>query len=457
MGSVWVAYNEQLDIRVAIKVMSAVSSPELVARFEREAKAAAQLQSQHVVQVFEHGVHEGLPYIVMELLTGEDLKQCFRREGRLSEGRTARILGDVCKALRRAHEVGIIHRDLKPANIFLAQRDDEEVVKVLDFGIAKTMMTDEEGLTQTGALVGTPHYMSPEQARRSTRHVDHRSDLWAVGVIAYRALTGKLPYPGTEIIDVLLRVCSDPVPTPSSIAPDLSPEVDFFFERALARDPDDRFQSAREMAEALAALAGSRLIDSMPPAELSGRATPILTSPGRAQQLGARASSRPPPPMPSSRRSPAAPGAMLSPREQRTAFFGSSPGTTVAAAPPGGSQINGVTPSLQYRPGDQRTPPSGMEAAASAPMVVSSSVRRSGPLVPIPMQAPIVAPEPPAARPVPEPVIHSIRPPPRSGARWIVWLAAGAAFLAIAIVLAVLATGSGQPSPPGPAPTGAHT
>src|SRR5690348_15647639 len=107
MGSVWAAHNEQLGIRVAIKVMSAVSSPESVARFEREARAAAQLQSQHVVQIFEHGVHAGLPYIAMELLVGEDLRHCFKREGRLSVARTASILGDVCKALRRAHELGI--------------------------------------------------------------------------------------------------------------------------------------------------------------------------------------------------------------------------------------------------------------------------------------------------------------------------------------------------------------
>src|SRR5262249_5318902 len=154
--------------------------------------------------------------------------------------------------------------------------DDEEVVKVLDFGIAKSLVTDEEGITQTGALVGTPHYMSPEQARRTTKEVDQRSDLWAVGVIAFRALTGKLPFPGTDVIDVLMRVCTEPVPPASSVAPDLGPDVDLFFERALAREPDARFQSAREMAEALAALAGRpSIVDAGQLPGGSGRTTPV--------------------------------------------------------------------------------------------------------------------------------------------------------------------------------------
>jgi hypothetical protein len=259
MGSVWVAFNTQLEVPVALKFMAPalVSSAELVSRFEREAKGAAQLRNPHVVQIFEHGLDEGTPYIAMELLEGEDLGARLRARKRLSLQETSRILGDVCKALRRAHDMGLVHRDLKPANIFLCAHDEYEIVKVLDFGIAKSVSASAQGeATKTGALVGSPHYMSPEQARRTNKQVDHRADLWAVGVIAFRCLTGRLPYPGDDVIDVLVRVCTEPVPLPSSLAPDLGPEVDRFFARALTRDPDGRFQSAKEMADALSALAG---------------------------------------------------------------------------------------------------------------------------------------------------------------------------------------------------------
>ena len=260
MGSVWSAWNTQLDVPVAIKFMAPamVSSVELVARFEREARAAAQIRSSHVVQIYEHGVDDGLPFIVMELLEGEDLGQRMRRVGRMPLADTARIVSSVCKALRRAHAIGIVHRDLKPANVFLARGDDddEEVIKVLDFGVVKSLAEAvESGVTKTGELIGTPNYMSPEQAR-STKTVDHRSDLWSLGIISYRALTAILPFPDDEGIERLMRICSEPVPPPSTYAPDLCPEVDAFFAKALAMDPEDRFQTAREMADALAHIAG---------------------------------------------------------------------------------------------------------------------------------------------------------------------------------------------------------
>ncbi|MFO0590695.1 MAG: protein kinase [Polyangiaceae bacterium] len=260
MGSVWSAWNTALDVPVAIKFMapSLVASPELIARFEREARAAAQLRSTHVVQIFEHGLDMGQPFIVMELLDGEDLGARMRREGRLAMKDTAEVVLGVCRALRRAHGMGIVHRDLKPANIFLARddEDDEVVVKVLDFGVVKSLAEAvESGVTRTGELIGTPHYMSPEQAR-STRSVDHRSDLWSLAIIAYRALTASLPFPDEDGIGMLLRACSEHAPPPSRFAPDLGPEVDAFFERALALDPEERFQSAREMADAMCQLAG---------------------------------------------------------------------------------------------------------------------------------------------------------------------------------------------------------
>jgi eukaryotic-like serine/threonine-protein kinase len=259
MGSVWVARHVQLDVDVAVKFMAPAyaESADARARFEREAKAAAQLKSPNVVQVHDYGIADGVPYLVMELLQGEDLGERLRRQRRLSLPAAAAMLTPACKALRRAHEAGIVHRDLKPGNIFLARQDDEEIVKVLDFGVAK--VTDPgsgASSTKAGTLVGSPNYMSPEQVR--AKHVDHRSDLWSMGVVLFEAVTGQLPFPGDDVGDVLVEVCTAPIPVPSHIAPDLGPVVDRFFERALAREPAARFQSARELAEAFASLAGAQ-------------------------------------------------------------------------------------------------------------------------------------------------------------------------------------------------------
>ena len=260
MGSVWVARHLQLDTDVALKLILPERSESVNARarFEREAKAGAAIRSPHVVQVLDYGVDGDMPFLAMELLEGEDLAARITREGRLSLAATAAVLVPVCKALKRAHEAGLVHRDLKPANIFLATHGDEEIPKVLDFGIAKALA---EGLastsTRSGALLGSPHYMSPEQVRRS-KQVDHRTDLWSIGVIAFRCLTGERPFKGEEIGDVLVEICTDPIPAPSSICPDLGEDVDRFFDRALARDMDQRFQSARELGEALNALASGR-------------------------------------------------------------------------------------------------------------------------------------------------------------------------------------------------------
>jgi serine/threonine-protein kinase len=258
MGSVWVGRHLQLDVDIAIKFMAPqlASSPDLRARFEREAKAAALLKSPYAVQVYDYGIEDGTPYIVMELLEGEDLSARLAREGRLSIPAMYRILDEVGKALRRAHEIGLVHRDLKPGNIFLSRQAGEEIVKVVDFGIAKsTGVIPGAQATRTGALLGSPSYMSPEQIR-SSNQVDHRTDLWSLGVIAFQCLTGRLPFPGDEVGEVLVDVCTAPIPVASQIAPGLPPAVDRFLERALMRPVDQRFQSAREMVEAFGALLG---------------------------------------------------------------------------------------------------------------------------------------------------------------------------------------------------------
>jgi serine/threonine protein kinase len=258
MGAVWAARHVELDTAVAIKLMvsSHAASDDSRARFKREAKAAAQLRSPHIAEVRDYGVEGDAPYLVMELLEGEDLGARLKREGRLSLAAAAQIITPLCKGLRRAHEAGIVHRDLKPANIFLARQDDEVVVKIVDFGLAKALAEGPSGgQTESGVILGTPYYMSPEQVRDSKR-IDPRSDLWSAGVIAYRCLTGVLPFTGEGLPAVLMSVCTGPIPVPSRIAPDLSPAVDRFFERALARDVSLRFQDAREFGESFAALLG---------------------------------------------------------------------------------------------------------------------------------------------------------------------------------------------------------
>ena len=264
MGSVWEGRHNSLGTRVAIKFIDPeyAESEEACARFVTEARAAATIQSKHAIQIFDHGVTDGgRPYMVMELLLGEPLDKRIERLGTLPLQETARIIGHVCRALQRAHDAGIIHRDLKPENIFLVRTpdDDDEIAKVLDFGIAKIKAPPgEEGLsssTKTGAVLGTPYYMSPEQAR-GLRNIDHRSDLWSLGVIAHKCVTGVLPFEGESVGDLLVKICTSPVPTPSVTVPGLPASFDAWFFRALEREPSRRFSRASELSDALAFAAG---------------------------------------------------------------------------------------------------------------------------------------------------------------------------------------------------------
>ncbi len=263
MGSVWVGRHLDLDKEVAVKFMDpSCATPEGRIRFEREAKAAACLQSPHVVAVSDYGLDDDLPYIVMELLKGEDLEERLDRQGRLSLEEASNILTQASKALRRAQELGIVHRDLKPHNLFLAKgvsdgEENDETLKILDFGIAKeTGPAIVGGATQTGELMGSPHYMSPEHVR-GVRDIDHRSDLWSLGVIIFRAVTGRLPFDSENVGDVIGKILADPIPKPTHIAPDLPPAIDDYFSRALSRDRNQRFQSAKEMADVFAELVRS--------------------------------------------------------------------------------------------------------------------------------------------------------------------------------------------------------
>ena len=257
MGTVWEGVHVSLGTRVAVKFIDSehTENADVRNRFANEAQAAARLRTKHVVQVFDHGVHEdGRSYIVMEFLSGETLDRRLDRSGRLSPQETTRIVIQVCRALTKAHAAGIVHRDLKPENIFLVwdEEDSEDIVKVVDFGIAK--FTDgtasATSATRTGAMLGTPFYMSPEQAR-GLRTVDFRTDLWSLGVVAYECIVGQVPFDGEAVGDLVVKICTAPLPSPSQLASGVPPGFDAWFRRALERDPARRFSSAAELGEAL--------------------------------------------------------------------------------------------------------------------------------------------------------------------------------------------------------------
>jgi eukaryotic-like serine/threonine-protein kinase len=272
MGSVWKAEHVLLHSHVAIKIID----PEVarlefnLARFLREAKTLATLRSPNVVQVLDFGSDSDTPYLVMELLQGQTLGRRVADKGRLSLSETSGVLEDVCTAMALVHEQGLIHRDLKPENIFLCNTGGQRVTKVVDFGIAKSLRGDMSASmqTRTGHMLGTPSYMSPEQCR-GLKDIDHRADLWALGVITYECLVGKVPFEGEVLGDLLLRICMDPLPIPSERAKGLPDEFDAWFAKAVARDRSVRFQSALELSKALSELTASGAVGSTPPARES--------------------------------------------------------------------------------------------------------------------------------------------------------------------------------------------
>ena len=277
MGSVWLAERLGLGKNVAIKILDGATSENASGheRFAREAKALAALKSRNIVSILDFGVHNGTPFHVMEVLDGEDLEHRLRRVGRMTPVALAPFVDHVCRGLLRAHSAGLVHRDLKPANIFLAQEEGEEIAKLIDFGIVKVMGKDGKNVTQTGDVIGTPLYMSPVQVR-GNRDVDHRSDLWSLGVTVFRALTGRLPFDGQTSGDILVRICTDPVPNIRALNPNLPPEAEGFIERALAREPHDRFQTAEDFANAFQSVAKAQSSHSGPQ---SSRRTPIVSVP----------------------------------------------------------------------------------------------------------------------------------------------------------------------------------
>lgn len=252
MGIVFLATDLDLERPVAIKVLleEHVEDQGAVARFLREAKASVKIKSEHVAHVYETGkLANGVPYIVMEYLQGQDLADRLEQGGPLDEGQIAEILLQACEALAEAHAAGIVHRDLKPANLFLARRPDgSDVIKILDFGISK--ISTNSVLTKSQTLVGSPYYMSPEQLE-SAQDVDARADIWAAGVIMYELWTGKRPFEGNSLAALCVTVLNASPKPLSELKESTSPQFAGVVSRCLQKSRSDRFQNVAELAEAL--------------------------------------------------------------------------------------------------------------------------------------------------------------------------------------------------------------
>jgi serine/threonine-protein kinase len=291
MGAVFSATNTTIGKRVALKFLTREAARDRSAteRFQREAEAAGVIESEHIVHVFDSGTsEEGLPFLVMELLSGEDLRTCLQREGMLPVARAVDIATQVLRGLVRAHEAGIIHRDLKPDNVFLCRRDDgTTLAKIVDFGISKLSHgRAAKTLTRRGMVLGTAYYMAPEQAE-AAEGVDHRADLYGVGTILFEMLAGRPPHVAPTHEAVLVAICTQDAPDVRSLRAETPAELARVLGRALARNRDDRISSAREFLEALGGAPGSTSAARALPANGPTRAAHAPTTTERLR-LGSR-------------------------------------------------------------------------------------------------------------------------------------------------------------------------
>jgi len=301
MGTVFAAKHIALGNTVAIKFLhpEVVASEDARMRFAREAKIAARLgeRSRYIVRVTDYGVVDNVgPFLVMEHLQGEDLTARLRRQGRIPLLETVQIIGQLCRALEVAHRAGVVHRDIKPANVFLARphTNMSVFVKLMDFGVAKLLAASEPvsgpHSTRVGAVIGTPAYMSPEQLL--AQPVDHRTDLFGVAALTYRMLTGESPFGNGTLAEMGVRIVTLMPRSPSELVPDLPKAIDAWFTKALAKSPDDRFDSATALATALAEAAGVEVGSALPRAV---HPTPVPSSERQLPDSGVRLAATPEP------------------------------------------------------------------------------------------------------------------------------------------------------------------
>jgi eukaryotic-like serine/threonine-protein kinase len=318
MGVVYLAEHIAIEKRVALKVLRAeyAHKGEIVTRFQQEAISASRIKHPNVLDVFDFGqLDNGCFYLAMEFLEGNDLADDLVRHRTMEPARGIRIALQICRALSAAHSKGVVHRDMKPENVFLQRTaDGEEIIKIVDFGIAQLRSNDEAAatetkprrLTRTGMIFGTPEYMAPEQA--SGRHADLRADVYAVGIILYEMFTGAVPFTGETFLSVLTRHLHDPPPPMHAVCPDLaiSPQLQEVIMRALVKDPAQRYQTMAEFSQAILSSPEATLVGraSFVPADHSGSFAPpapgtftapqFTPNPTHAQFAGAPAPPRSP-------------------------------------------------------------------------------------------------------------------------------------------------------------------
>lgn len=386
MGSVWQAMHVTLGAPVALKLIDPallrrqdIDPAEVLKRFHREAQAAATVRSPHVVQILDHGIDGTTPWMALEMLEGESLEQRLARVRVLPFREAARFVTHVARALTRAHEAGLVHRDLKPSNIFLVRNEDEEIAKILDFGLVKIRrapLANQGSDLTAGRVLGTPYYMSPEQALG--KNVDHRTDLWALGIITFECVVGRLPFETDVLTQLLVDICVKPLPAPSSWA-DVPPGFDEWFAKATNRDASQRFQTAREMADALrAVLAPDETVNII----ATGRFVLNQVAPQVAAAVAAPAAAAAPAPAPAEPlggyAAPAPPAAAAEDEDELPTL---EPTAAAAAAPAGAPAPLSVSdPSdmvtTLLRPGSGADQPA-RESAEKSGLSVSSDITRA--------------------------------------------------------------------------------
>jgi serine/threonine-protein kinase len=413
MGEVWIAVHTEVGRRVALKMMHPEKAGRDAPRFRREAMALGKVDSQHVTAILDAGTDaaSGARFLVMELLHGEDVEKLLARVGPLAPQLVLRMAVHALAGLGAAHAQGILHRDIKPANLFLTKRGDgERLLKVVDFGIAKLLGDAGKALTATGAMLGSAPFMSPEQLR-GAKDIDGRSDLWSLGVTMYEALAGRPPFDVADGAGIVWRICfEEPVPLRQA-APWVPSEIAAVVARAMAREPDERFRSAQEMANAIKPLLHGApgitddLVVSLPEGVASvvrsvpTNEEPILAASSSASVLvsrsgaGAGGDSVPAPAAAGRSRTIAAIGALLfvvvavfvvfgltrAPQHSAEPAGAVSSGSSSAGPPAGMTTINGTTSNVAGAVGSAPPPTSAAVTATNSAKAPAHGPQRTPP------------------------------------------------------------------------------